>query len=233
MLGWRTKPTASATAGVSRNLTYWLEAGDARSLDYAVTVVPAASILVERVEYDYPAYTGYVDRSVDGIGDIRAIEGTRVTIHARANGPIREANVDFDADGRRDLQMTAAESKAHASFELALREDRQTPRHASYVLRFTNDEGRANRDPVKHSINVEPDRSRRRRFGCRRKNRATCGWMRTVTIEVEARDPDFALSAVRLRGQVLAARCSMSRCSRASTRAIQRPLRFDARAHTA
>ena len=96
---------------MTRSLTYRLEAGDARSLDYAITVVPAASILVERVDYDYPAYTGYVDRSVDGIGDIRAIEGTRVTVHARANGPIRDANVDFDADGRRDLQMTAAESE--------------------------------------------------------------------------------------------------------------------------
>ena len=61
---------------MTRNLIYWLEAGDARSLDYAITVVPAASILVERVDYDYPAYTGYADRSVEGIGDIRAIEGT-------------------------------------------------------------------------------------------------------------------------------------------------------------
>ena len=53
--------------------------------------------------------------------------------------------------------MSAAEAKAHASFELGLREDRQTPLHASYVLLFSNDEGRSNHDPVKHSINVEPD----------------------------------------------------------------------------
>ena len=192
----------SANAGVSRNLKYWLEAGDARSLDYAITVVPAASILVERVDYDYPAYTGYVDQSVDGIGDVRAIEGTRVTVHARANGAIREANVDFDADGRRDLQMTAAESKAHASFELALREDRQTPRHASYVLRFTNDEGRTNHAPVKHSINVEPDRQPEAEIRLPREKVRDARLDENVTIEVEARDPDFALSAVRLRGEV-------------------------------
>ncbi len=192
----------SANAGVSRNLTYWLEAGDARSLDYAITVVPAASILVERVDYDYPAYTGYVDRSVDGIGDVRAIEGTRVTIHARANGAIREANVDFDADGRRDLQMTTAESKAHASFELALREDRQTPRHASYVLRFTNDEGRTNHDPVKHSINVEPDLQPEAEIRLPQEKVRDTRLDENVTIEANASDPDFALSAVRLRGQV-------------------------------
>ncbi len=147
----------SSITGVTRNLKYRLEAGDARSLDYPITVVPAPTILVDRVDYDYPAYTGYVDHSVNGIGDIRAIEGTRITIHARTNGIIRDAQVDFDADGRPDLQMTTAERKAHASFDLGLRKDRQTPLHASYVLRFTNDEGRANHDPVKHSIDVEPD----------------------------------------------------------------------------
>ena len=148
----------AVSGGVTRNLKYRLEAGDAHSLTYALKVVPAATILVERVEYHYPKYTGLIDQSVDGVGDIRAIEGTKVTIYARANGPIREANVDFDSDGRPDLQMATEDAKAHVQFELGLREDRQTPQHASYVLRFANAEGRANHDPVKYSINVTPDR---------------------------------------------------------------------------
>jgi hypothetical protein len=123
---------------LAQNVRYRIEAGDARSLDYHVIVVPAPSILVERIEYDYPEYTGYVDRSVDGSGDIRAIEGTYVTIHARANGPVQQADIDFDADGRRDLKMSGEDAEAHARFELKLREDRQTPQHVSYVLRFTN-----------------------------------------------------------------------------------------------
>ncbi len=101
----------SDSIGLTRNLTYRFEAGDARSLDYAITVVAAPSILVERVDYHYPPYTGYVDRTVDGLGDIRAIEGTRITIHARANGAIRDADVDFDADGRPDLRMTAKRNR--------------------------------------------------------------------------------------------------------------------------
>lgn len=187
--------------GLTRSSTYWLEAGDARSLDYAVTVVPAASILVERVEYDYPTYTGYVDRTVDGVGDIHAIEGTKITVHARANGPIREANVDFDADGRRDLTMSASEQKAHAQFELALRDDRITPKHASYVLRFTNEEGRANHDPVKHSIIVERDYEPEAGIRSPQEESLDVRQDQVVAIECEARDPDFALSKVRLRGQ--------------------------------
>jgi hypothetical protein len=195
------EPDASMTAGLTRDVTYWLEAGDARSLNYAITVVPAASILVERVDYDYPAYTGYIDRSVDGVGDIRAIEGTRVTVHARANGAIREANVDFNADGRRDLTMTTADTKAHASFPLELRDDRQTPRHASYVLRFTNDEGRANIDPVKHAINVERDIDPEAEIRLPQEQSRDARVDENVAIEVDARDPDFALGAVRLMGE--------------------------------
>lgn len=187
--------------GLTRSSTYWLEAGDARSLEYTVTVVPAASILVERVEYDYPTYTGYVDRSVDGVGDIHAIEGTKITVHARANGPIREANVDFNADGRRDLTMSALEQKARVQFELALRDDRISPKHASYVLRFTNEEGRANHDPVKHSIIVERDYEPEAGIRVPQEESLDVRLDQVVAIECEARDPDFALSKVRLRGQ--------------------------------
>ena len=191
----------SEPVGLTRSLKYRLEAGDARSLDYSIKVVSAPSILVERVDYHYPPYTGYVDRTVDGLGDIRAIEGTRMTIHARANGAIRVADVDFDADGRPDLRMTTKETGADASFELSLREDRQTPRHASYVLRFTNDEGRANRDPVKHSIAVDRDHDPEAAVLLPKEKSIDARLDETVAIEVEASDPDFKLSAVRLHGE--------------------------------
>ena len=191
----------SDPVGLTRSLTYWLAAGDARSLDYAIKVVSAPSILVERVDYHYPPYTGYVDRTVEGLGDIRAVEGTRITIHSRANGAIRAADVDFDADGRPNLRMTTKESGASASFELGLREDRQTPRHASYVLRFTNEEGRTNRDPVKHAIAVERDYDPEVSVLLPKEKAIDVRLDETVAIEVEARDPDFALSTVRLHGE--------------------------------
>ncbi len=194
--------SGSESVGLTRSLKYRLEAGDARSLDYAVTVVSAPSILVERIDYHYPPYTGLVDRSVDALGDIRAIEGTRMTIHARANGAIRVADVDFDADGRPDVRMNVKETGANASFELGLRDDRLTPRHASYVLRFTNDEGRVNRDPVKHSIAVERDLDPEAAVLLPKERALDVRLNDTVVIEIEARDPDFALAAVRLQGEV-------------------------------
>ncbi len=194
--------SAGDKLGLTQSFKYRIEAGDARSLDYAVTVVPAPSILVERVEYDFPDYTGYVDRSVEDLGDIRAIEGTRVTVHARANGPIKEAQVDFDADGRRDLTMTANGTNARASFALELREDRQTPRHASYVLRFNNEDDRPNRDPVKHPIVVEPDLVPETAIRLPQEKSLDVRLNDSVAIEVDAIDPDFALAEVRLHGEV-------------------------------
>jgi hypothetical protein len=196
------KDDAAADLGVTQNLQYRVEAGDARSLDYRVRVVAAPSILVERVDYDYPDYTGDLDRHVDGLGDIRAIEGTRVTIHARANGPIRQAHVDFDADGRRDLEMSCEGARGRASFVLRLRDDRQTPEHASYVLRFTDEGGRTNRDPVKHAIHVAPDIAPEARILAPEENELQVRLDESVTIDVEASDQDFALAEVRLVGEV-------------------------------
>ncbi len=190
--------------GLSQNLNYRIEAGDARSLDYDVTVVTAPAILVQKIEYDYPAYTGYVDRTVEGLGDIRAIEGTRITVFALANGPIRDALVDFDADGRRDLPpMIVDGANAKTSFVLSLRDDRQTPKFASYVLRFTNGDGRTNRNPVKYPIEVLRDYDPEVALVTPPEETLDVRLDQTVTIEIDARDPDFALSDVHLRGEAV------------------------------
>jgi hypothetical protein len=190
-----------AKAGVAQNLRYRIEAGDARSLDYAVTVVAAPTITVERIDYDYPDYTGFADRSIDRLGDIRAIEGTRVTIHARANEPIQEADIDFEADGRRDLRLKHTLSEAEATFTLELRDDRQTPKFTSYVLRFTGAGGRPNRDPVKFPIDVAPDLGPEVHILAPAEKTRDVRVDETVAIEIDAIDPDFALAEVRLSGE--------------------------------
>ncbi len=194
--------TDGAKAGLAQNLRYRIEAGDARSLNYVVTVVAAPTITVERIDYDYPDYTGFVDRSIDRLGDIRAIEGTKVTIHAQANQLIEEAEIDFEADGRREIVLNVSGSEAHAAFELKLRKDRQTPKFTSYVLRFTTSDGRPNRDPVKFPIDVLPDYAPEVALLAPAERIRDVRLDETVAIEVDARDPDFALAEVRLHGEV-------------------------------
>ncbi len=191
----------AARGGIAQNLRYRIEAGDARSLEYAVTVVATPTITIERIDYDYPEYTGFTDRSVERLGDIRAIEGTRVVIHARANQPIEEAAVDFEADGRRDVRFKSSGSDAQAEFLLELRDDRQTPKFTSYVLRFTGTDGRPNRDPVKFPIDVLPDHGPEVAILAPAEKVRDVRLDETVAIEVDASDPDFALAEVRLHGE--------------------------------
>ena len=79
----------SEQGGLQQSVTYRIQAGDAVSPTYRIEVSPAPHITVQRLEYEFPAYTKRPRQSDEGQGDIKALEGTRVTIRAKANQPIR------------------------------------------------------------------------------------------------------------------------------------------------
>ena len=81
--------------GMQQDMLYRITAGDATTQQYKLEVQIAPTINVDRVEYHYPAYTDIRDRSVKGQGDIKALEGTRVTIHATANVLLKDARIDL------------------------------------------------------------------------------------------------------------------------------------------
>jgi collagen type III alpha len=193
---------ATVAAGVEKDLVYWIEAGDARSKRFKVTVFERPTLVVQKVRYEYPAYTGYPTAEVGNTGDVRGLEGTQVTISALAHQPIKSAYVDFNADGSRDLKMTVEGDRATASFTLALREDRRTPKHGEYVLKFTSVDDRTNIDPPKYDIDVTPDYVPEVQVTAPAEPELTVRVDEMVPISVEARDPDFALSGVRLVGKV-------------------------------
>ena len=191
----------SAT-GVQQKLSYWIEAGDARSPRYQIDVFAHPTLVIQRLRYDYPAYTGYESREVETTGDLRALEGTRVTLEALANQPIRSAHVDFQADGRHDVKMSSEEQLVTATFPLELRPDRRTPRFNSYVLKYTTTDGHTNPDPPKYRIEVIPDYAPEIQLLAPEAELLEVGLHEQVQIELEARDPDFSLSNVALRGTV-------------------------------
>ncbi|MEN1680678.1 MAG: hypothetical protein AAGJ46_13900 [Planctomycetota bacterium] len=196
---WQPTPTSDLADAEVR---YRIEAGDARTPAYRLSLVTAPVISVAALKYDYQDYTGLLDRTAEGIGDIRAIEGTRVTIVAEANTPIAAAQVDLQGDGRPDIRMQADGRRAEATLTLGLREDRRTPKAASYVLRFTSADDRANTNPASYRIEVLPDQLPEATLLSPTEPVREVGIDEAVTIEAEARDPDFALSRVRFRGEV-------------------------------
>ncbi|MCA9229772.1 MAG: hypothetical protein KDA57_03915 [Planctomycetales bacterium] len=188
--------------GVQQDLVYWIEAGDARSPRYQVSVFARPTLVVQSVRYDYPDYTGYPSHEEQHSGDIHAVEGTVVTITALANQPIESAHVDFEADGRDDLMLKADGLRASVSFPLELRDDRRTPRYGSYVLRYVTTEGRRNKLPPKYQIEVTPDYAPEIRILSPEEEIVSVGLDEQVVIEVEARDPDFAVRNVAILGEL-------------------------------
>ena len=77
--------------GLQQDTFYHIVAGDATTRQFKLEVQNAPTITVDEIEYHYPAYTGYRERTVKGQGDVKALEGTRVTIRATANMEIKSA----------------------------------------------------------------------------------------------------------------------------------------------
>src|SRR4029077_13331619 len=48
---------SGASSGLLQNVTYRVVAGDAETFPYRLSVVAAPTIIVDRLEYQYPAYT--------------------------------------------------------------------------------------------------------------------------------------------------------------------------------
>jgi hypothetical protein len=107
--------------GLQQNVQYYLAAGDCRTRPFGLEVQTALSIQVDRVEYDYPDYTGIPNRVDRRVADLRAVEGTEVTLRATASQLIDRAAVEMDCDPRHALKMTVEDSRtASARFNLSM-----------------------------------------------------------------------------------------------------------------
>ncbi len=189
-------PAGDAT--LQQPLTYRIEAGDAVTRQYALDVVAAPTIAVQSVEYKYPAYTGLLAQRVEQQGDVKAIEGTQVTIHAVANEPIASAYIDFDADATLDQRMQVDGVNARATFTAALGPDRVQPAHRSYQLNFKNQAGQQNLQPVRHQIEVTRNLAPEIQFVSPKNDEIDLPVNGAVDLEIVANDPDFALRRIKL-----------------------------------
>jgi hypothetical protein len=196
-----TLPRGADTA-VEQDLEYWIEAGDARTPKFKLSVFTRPTIVVQKIHYSFPAYTGLPSKETNHLGDIRGVEGTKVTVGAVANQPIKSAYVDFDADGSSHLPMQIDGDRAMVTFPLELRDDRRTPAHPRYALRFTAVDGRKNADPPAYSIEVTPDYAPEVSITQPEEPEQVARLGDVIPIGVEARDPDFGLKSVTIVGKV-------------------------------
>ena len=187
------------SAGLQQDLSYRLAAGDCRTPVYHIHTEFNPVIVVDRVDYHYPPYTGIPDRSVDREGDLRAIEGTKVTIHASANQPIDRAEIDLDCTGLPGVRMQVEGTTATAQIVLRMKPSEPTrPEYQSYQLRFADTHKRKNREPIRHRIEVLRDLPPEVQIVAPAVEKVQVPENGQVEIRVRASDPDFGFRRVAL-----------------------------------
>ncbi len=202
-----------AARGLDEPVEIVISAGDARSEPVKIAVVDSPSLLVRELRYDYPPYTRRQAETVEWQGDIRAVEGTQVTIVAECNQPLDAAWIDFECDGDHDLPFNKKATdlaRVTKSFPLQMNADRSGPAHAFYrlVFRPRAASGAAREpevvEPMEHRIEVIPDLAPEVSIEEPRESPSRVPPGAPVAIRVRALDPDFGLARVgietRLRG---------------------------------
>ena len=195
-----------AARGLEQSLDLVIAAGDARSGPIRVMVVDAPSLLVREVQYHYPEYTRQQDETVAWQGDVRGVEGTKVTVVAESNQPVEAAWIDLGCDGSRDVALKLGPrdlARATGTFTLRMNGERTRPDAESYRLVFqprssAGKRERAVTEKLEHRIEVIPDLAPEVTIEEPAEKVVRVPPGSPVPIRVQAIDPDFGLASVRL-----------------------------------
>jgi len=195
--------------GILQNTSFRVIAGDAVSEEYTVLVNQPPSATVDEVRYVYPEYMEFEDKTRPG-GNIDAWEGTKVTLAATVNQPIKTAVLQFFDDETATtkaeevrMQVTGG-NQLRAEWTLKFRTDGTYPR--SYRILCVTDDGQSDPEPTLYTQTIRPDR---RPVVELLEPRGDLEVPANVIIPllIEAHDPDFQLQYITLRreknGEVL------------------------------
>lgn len=197
---------ANSMGGMTQDLEYCVIAGDAETPIYQLIVTTAPTIIVSKVEYQYPAYTKLPPRFAEMQGDLQAIEGTTATIYATTSHPLASAVIGLDIDpktataSQSSSMQTTGDNTATFPLKLELRPGTGEARPANYSLRFTTKGQLASQHPIVHRVEVLRDLAPEVQLLEPKLPLVELPLDQTLLMEVRAVDPDFALRSVELTG---------------------------------
>ncbi len=188
--------------GFEQGMTYQIGVGDERSSVYRFEVQSPRIFEVQSLTYKYPAYTGVADQTVQGTGDIRAVEGTQVLITAKSNFPLKSAAFvpnGEEKDGK-PLVINSKDAKsATFSFYLnSLANDPNKPEYQTYVLRGYDAERNSNRNPSVYRIEMLKDKPPKISWIDPPNDPLKIPQTGFTEVRVSAEDADFGLRNIRI-----------------------------------
>ena len=192
--------------GILQNLTWRVEAGDARTADYTLAIVQPPSATVKEIKYVHPPYMQLDPKTTTG-GAIDGWEGSQVTLKATTNMPVKSAVLLlFDSEeafqrsdrGEQIAVSVVKGTELTASWTLALRADGTYARF--YRLQVETASGAKDPDPTQFPIKIRPDQPPEVAL-----LHPTSDLERPVNIPlplaIQASDADFGLRTVTLKSE--------------------------------
>ena len=182
--------------GFNSSADYWIAQGESQSKQYRIEVLPAASVEVVSLAYKFPDYTGKLPETIEHGGDIKALEGTEVTVAVRSTLPLQEIDLVFDDNQANRVRMMitdAQKTEAKGTFTL-----KASAPHRSFAFRATDTNGNASRRSGIYHIEVIPDQPPKVQWADTAANLSGVAQIdlplnKTLQLPIQAEDPDFAL----------------------------------------
>jgi hypothetical protein len=186
---------------VMQDLTYVVRAGDAVSPEYRITVNQPPSATVDKVHYEFPAYMK-LEATEHAGGQIDAWEGTKVSLTAHTNMPVKSAKVEFldtleaGPNGEVEALFVSGDGQLlTGSWKLGFRSDGAYARH--YQIHCTTESGATDPKPIQFSLTIRPDQPPEvALLEPVRDLEAPANAV--IPLLIQARDPDFELSHINL-----------------------------------
>ncbi|MCE9553183.1 MAG: hypothetical protein K8T91_07365 [Planctomycetes bacterium] len=138
---------------VTEPLTYRVLIAGALSQNYKVQVTPRPAVSQYNIQYEYPAYTGRSNRTVNkSEGKIVAPVGSRITLTALCNKPLSEANLLMGTKKTPAKEIAAEGEESKITWQFFLE-----PSHAGKWSLSLKDKFDIQTTTEEHLVQVVPD----------------------------------------------------------------------------
>ena len=142
---------------VQQSMDYYLTGGDAESPRYHLEVLPAPTVTSINHDLEFPRYTKLERLNGQEGGQIEAIEGTKVYIHARTNMPASRATINLSYGAPAPMEISRSDP-AELTGEFTV------TKSGTYKIDFRTTGGQVNPNPVNFDIIALPDLAPNARF---------------------------------------------------------------------
>ncbi|MFN5227767.1 MAG: hypothetical protein ACK5FS_02770, partial [Planctomycetota bacterium] len=197
--------------GLHQPLTYWIHAGDAVAGPFDVRIQIVPLVAIDHIDLDFPAYTKLKPRTIPQQGHFEAPEGTVANIHAVANQEMQTARIEFDPvlqnkmfiSARDFLDMRVDKTQLEATWTATIdRKNSIEKRITNYRIHAVNSLKESNHDPIVYQVKIIPDLPPEIEFTANSNLAVEIPIDQAISLELNARDPDYGLTSVEIQGVV-------------------------------